>query len=554
MDSSIPIAEWLANLDLAQYAEAFAENKIGFDMLADLTNDDLRELGVNALRDRKLLLSAIAKMRAQQDEPELAAPALPLGLEPQSASPSITDSVYQQSSIPIFPSAPLAPLVLQSLPEPVPAAAPGRGAVSPAIRGEVPVTSEASMPAAARRPQPALPIVDHPPSQRPFWTRLMASKFLLVSITVHILFALGATYFIVQRVQAKRRVTFQGGPPAVNASKRALEHKVSLAKKKNSGGAPPQAKRVVSAGIAKISLPDLPSVPTVTSVPGMKASMGGAGFGTGMGFGPGSGSSMGGGGGGGAGGLTLFGFRGAGQGLIGTFYDLKQTREHKPTDMAGSPNEAVNGDSPPNMRYKQIVGRFVNSWNPSVLEHYFRAPGQMSITQIFIPTIDADAAPKAFGVDKECQPRRWIVHYTGEIVALRSGKFRFIGYGDDMLIIRCKGHNVLDGSIDKVAAHANENPRIASSGKFALAAGHWIDAQKDEAMKIDILIGECPGGEFNNFLFVEQEGVQHPPGTYPVFQLRTGDVPEGDAPAHSGTVLFGSKQTGFGSLLDSMQR
>ncbi len=99
---------------------------------------------------------------------------------------------------------------------------------------------------------------DPPPSRRAFWARLFAGKFLLVSIIAHILFGLGATYFIVQRVQAKRKVTFQGGPPAVTASKRALEHKVSLAKKKNTGGAPPQAKRIVSAGIAKVSLPDLP--------------------------------------------------------------------------------------------------------------------------------------------------------------------------------------------------------------------------------------------------------------------------------------------------------
>ncbi len=54
-----------------------------------------------------------------------------------------------------------------------------------------------------------------------------------------------------QRVQAKRKVTFQGGPPAVTASKRALEHKVSMAKKKNTGGAPPQAKRTSARVIAK---------------------------------------------------------------------------------------------------------------------------------------------------------------------------------------------------------------------------------------------------------------------------------------------------------------
>ncbi len=121
---------------------------------------------------------------------------------------------------------------------------------------------------------------------------------------------MGATYFIVQRISAKRKVTFQSGPPSINPSNRALEHKVSMAKKKKTGGAPPQAKRIVSAGIAKVSLPDLPSIPTANTVlPGMVTGLGGAGFGTGMGFGSGAGSGMG-------GGFSFFGFRSGGKSLV----------------------------------------------------------------------------------------------------------------------------------------------------------------------------------------------------------------------------------------------
>ncbi len=148
-------------------------------------------------------------------------------------------------------------------------------------------------------------------SRRGFWAKLVASKFLFVSIVVHLLFGVGATYFIVQRISAKRKVTFQSGPPSANPSKRALEHKVSMAQKKKTGGAPPQAKRIVSAGIAKVALPDLPTISSANNVvPGMMAGMGGAGFGAGTGFGSGMGSGMGGGGAGG-GGMSFFGFRGA---------------------------------------------------------------------------------------------------------------------------------------------------------------------------------------------------------------------------------------------------
>ncbi len=35
------IGEWLEQLDLGDYAEAFAKNRIKFDHLADLSEDDL---------------------------------------------------------------------------------------------------------------------------------------------------------------------------------------------------------------------------------------------------------------------------------------------------------------------------------------------------------------------------------------------------------------------------------------------------------------------------------------------------------------------------------
>jgi class 3 adenylate cyclase len=70
---------WLRGLGLGRYEEKFRENKIDFDVLADLTDGDLRELGV-PLGDRRRLLRAIAEFGAQQPRtaqarPEPAAPA-----------------------------------------------------------------------------------------------------------------------------------------------------------------------------------------------------------------------------------------------------------------------------------------------------------------------------------------------------------------------------------------------------------------------------------------------------------------------------------------------
>lgn len=135
-----------------------------------------------------------------------------------------------------------------------------------------------------------------PRSRLGFWAKLLASKFLFISVLVHLLGGFGATYYVVQRIQAKRKLTFQGGPPLVNASQRALEHKVSLAKKNASMSAPAQAKRILTTGLAKVALPEMPTMPHATDVlPNRMGGMGGTG--TGLGFG-GGGMGAGGGGGG----------------------------------------------------------------------------------------------------------------------------------------------------------------------------------------------------------------------------------------------------------------
>ena len=60
----MPVAslqDWLAGLGLSRYWPAFAQADIGPDVLADLTQSDLAQLGVS-LGDRKRLLRAIAQL------------------------------------------------------------------------------------------------------------------------------------------------------------------------------------------------------------------------------------------------------------------------------------------------------------------------------------------------------------------------------------------------------------------------------------------------------------------------------------------------------------
>src|SRR6516165_11103816 len=62
LEDAVDIADWLRGLGLEKYAPAFDENAINWDVLSGLTTDDLKEIGVSALGDRRRLLAAIAAL------------------------------------------------------------------------------------------------------------------------------------------------------------------------------------------------------------------------------------------------------------------------------------------------------------------------------------------------------------------------------------------------------------------------------------------------------------------------------------------------------------
>jgi class 3 adenylate cyclase len=56
------VGGWLRGLGLGQFEKNFRDNKIDADLLPRLTNDDLKDIGVSALGDRRRLLDAIAAL------------------------------------------------------------------------------------------------------------------------------------------------------------------------------------------------------------------------------------------------------------------------------------------------------------------------------------------------------------------------------------------------------------------------------------------------------------------------------------------------------------
>jgi class 3 adenylate cyclase len=57
------VMAWLRSLSLERYEQSFRDNDIDFDLLPELTADDLISLGVNSVGHRRKLLAAIATLR-----------------------------------------------------------------------------------------------------------------------------------------------------------------------------------------------------------------------------------------------------------------------------------------------------------------------------------------------------------------------------------------------------------------------------------------------------------------------------------------------------------
>jgi hypothetical protein len=242
--------------------------------------------------------------------------------------------------------------------------------------------------------------------------------------------------------------------------------------------------------------------------------------------------------------------------LVGTFYDLKQTR-------AGKLNEiSVDG-------VVSVLNDFVNhGWHESHFNSYFKAPQTLYQSKLCIPSMPATGAPAAFSCAEQVQPSRWAVVYRGVITPPHSGKFRLVGYADDVLVVRFNGKNVFDHGfysgttpvqiLSQAAAMKNEakTPEIKKllgrdypmplplqtynydsmqtiNGMIGgMAIGPYFQAEAGKSYPVDILLSELPGGVFGAVLMIEEVGVtyQKTPNGEPILPLFRFDrtVPAAD--------------------------
>ena len=233
------------------------------------------------------------------------------------------------------------------------------------------------------------------------------------------------------------------------------------------------------------------------------------------------------GGGGNAGNGSGYGSaKGMGNGLVGIFYDLKQTPDNKPTDIA-DPHWLQSAPAQAGLKF---LRSFVKTWDMSMLDDYFKAPQPLYADQIAIPVSPSPEATKAYHVDGTVRARRWIVVYEAKIEPPDSGKYRFIGFADDFMVVRINGNNVLDASwagLEELDPSANvkEDVGMGPEGQHLLC-GSWFYMSTNDSIDMQVLIGEGPGGFSGFLLMVQKEGDTSPKGDYPVFQLQDVPVPD----------------------------
>ncbi|MEI6891824.1 MAG: hypothetical protein V5783_06605 [Pontiella sp.] len=353
------------------------------------------------------------------------------------------------------------------------------------------------------------------------------SSAALVSLGIHAVLILIAVSFVAVKVITKEEKVFEAKPVSRPKMKlRKLQVPVNIKKKRVQK--PKLRKNIVSKPRTKsldIKMPEMV---------GIKGGMGYMNDGGGLG---GIGFSM---------KIDLFGGdKGSGNELEGRFFDLKMEPDGEPSDLEyvklGNSEEEKEKEKSEERRknneFVEIMRSFAGSWNPSRLEsRYFMAPKSKFATSFMVPYMKAEEAPKAYGVQDEVDPKRWVAYYDGKIAAPETGRYRFWGIADDILMVRVKGRLVIDanypGLQGKITDWQSDDPRnrkLKSSREQGYVIGDWFHMTKGKPTDMEVLIGELPGGWFYCRLLIEQDGVEYRKGTggrpiLPVF--KTVDIPK----------------------------
>ncbi|VGO16251.1 hypothetical protein PDESU_04842 [Pontiella desulfatans] len=129
-----------------------------------------------------------------------------------------------------------------------------------------------------------------------------------------------------------------------------------------------------------------------------------------------------------------------------------------------------------------------------------------------------ELAPSAFN-ERETIGYCWAIHYKGQLVHREDITFRFRGQGDDILVVKVDGECVLnacgrgtEGFLQPGLggwSSSSADSRRFYMGNSTAVVGEWITLRAGEPKKMEVVIGEVPGGTFCSMLTVEVEDVEY---------------------------------------------
>lgn len=253
-----------------------------------------------------------------------------------------------------------------------------------------------------------------------------------------------------------------------------------------------------------------------------------------------------------------------GSALEGTFYDLKQTRSGAKTKVTFDPKtQHLTGNG--NKEVIGIVKEFLDkNWQNSTLSKYFQSRTKLYASTFYMPQLAATYSPYAYQCSDKVKACAVVAVYRGKVRAPKTGKFRFVGGGDEILAVRFNRKTVLEWGYEVVTAgfsgnrgrykgnefqthyekmkklgygnviryKRDDNPKDpapkGNESRFqpffdevGIAQGITFDVKEGETYPIEILISEFGGGAFGFYLFIEEVGSNMPKtkSGQPIFQI-----------------------------------
>lgn len=351
---------------------------------------------------------------------------------------------------------------------------------------------------------------DSTASKPPLLQRLQKRPLLLIllaSLLLHLIAALGLGGWKIYSLLTEEETEIEVVTPPEAIQPKQREYQLKTMRSQRSTTTAMQIPIAVDLP-SDLSLP-MVDVPKPTTTPKAIQARGSAGD---------IGGNLGGGSGADAGFATLFGNTSPLAGALeGTFIDFKQDRYR---------------ESPPNEGWMEAGQDFLRSYRIREFRKFFNAPQKLYATHFYIPLMQAEEAPRAYGVADLVEPSQWVAVYQGKFRSMKGGTFRFVGTADDILIVGVDGRTVLSAGFTESnpGRWTPDNAPTHSAPPVSqylpkLTEGDWFKLAPGEARDLSVLIGEIPGGEFGCYLFIEERGVDYETTAegrpiLPVFKLK----------------------------------